>query len=326
MSKVTMSSTTVQDTKELSMNLRHADRLEVEAISGMPGEYVVFDSVDNSSRCWTCKSDEGVVAILGVVPCGKIPEGETYGLAWMLTTDLVKKHTRDLLDLPSTYVPLMFGDDIDILSNCVDARNTRAIRWLRWAGFEFQAPINYPDMNNLTVIPFTKYRGDYPAIIGVVIAVASAAASAAAQAKAARAADAAAQADYQNKVAAMAEQTAQIEEAATEDVSDRARQQRREASSLRVAAGESGVGGLSVEGLIDDTRVQAGFDTARVEKNKQNQLDQTHRSLQGIRSQTVSKVNNIKLPNYVGTALQIGGSVAGGIASQNATDAKLLST
>lgn len=89
-------------------------------------------SVDHSLYCWSAVDQDGrLVAMLGVVPADLLGG---LGVPWMLGTDLVEQQQRALVRLSRAYIPRM-RQALPKLVNYVDARNERAIRFLRHAGF-----------------------------------------------------------------------------------------------------------------------------------------------------------------------------------------------
>jgi hypothetical protein len=153
-----------------------------------------------------------------------------------------------------------------------------------------------------------------PALIIPLITVAASAASATmsvkAQADSARKQKQAQKANYEQAAATVQLQNKQTNNAATENVSERSRQAVRDASAARISAGESGIGGLSVMSLLDNTQFNAGYDSTRTDRNAANNIEQNNRRLEGIRSGTQSNLNSIEQPNYIGAGLQVAQTAA----------------
>lgn len=92
----------------------------------------IHASVDHSLYCWSAVDQDGrLVAMLGVVAADLLGG---LGVPWMLGTDLVEQQQRALVRLSRAYIPRMM-QALPKLVNYVDARNERAIRFLRHAGF-----------------------------------------------------------------------------------------------------------------------------------------------------------------------------------------------
>ena len=103
--------------------------------------------------------------------------------------------------------------------------------------------------------------------------------------------------------------------AAAQEISDVARASRRAQSTAIVSAGEAGVGGKSVDAMLDDferqellyaekVRTNLGF----TEANVQDQLESIRVGTQGRIEDLQSRV--IQRPSFLGAALRIGGQVA----------------
>ena len=136
------------------------------------------------------------------------------------------------------------------------------------------------------------------------------------QAKAQKAAQKAAtqreNARYRREASAMRLKEAQEDLVMTREIQDSAVKARAARSTAMVAAGESGVVGLSVDALIDDyTRQEADYRFSVTEQNRltgiNNQLQLTEA---GYRSQNnLIKINKpIQKPNYLGEAVNLAGS------------------
>ncbi len=130
-------------------------------------------------------------------------------------------------------------------------------------------------------------------------------------------------AQLQNEMNLSAEATQnqadQIRNQATIDMSARAIQAARERASLRVAAGEAGVGGNSP--AISEMRNQfaEGYDMTTIRGNADAQLKQGW--LEGLASQSrlQSEYNSLAPPSPLASALTIGANVAGLYSRQPST-------
>lgn len=89
---------------------------------------------------------------------------------------------------------------------------------------------------------------------------------------------------------------------------------RRAQSTARVASGEAGVSGLSVDALLRDLSMQAGYDNAVVDKNFERQnvnINARRENTQISMANTINSLQPVQTPNYLGAALQIGQSGLG---------------
>lgn len=138
------------DIAELGMNLRDQDMAELTAAGHADYAAAIVESVRRSTRAFTFSVEGRVACIAGVAPLGTFLSPS--GAPWMLGTDLVREHARELMFFGKTTVSL-FLDDYRHLYNMVHAENSASIRWLRRLGFEFLDPVEHP-RTGASFIPF----------------------------------------------------------------------------------------------------------------------------------------------------------------------------
>lgn len=117
---------------ELAAFMRQADRDECIAQTGLHPSIALGMSVGGSEKSWAGLVGHDLLCIWGV---SESDDDEKVGNPWMLATDLLVTHQRRFLKQCRGAVEEM-QDMFPILENHVDARNTTAIRWLRWLGFD----------------------------------------------------------------------------------------------------------------------------------------------------------------------------------------------
>lgn len=152
---------------------------------------------------------------------------------------------------------------------------------------------------------------DPVSITMVAISAAGSLMAASAQDDAAAANRKAALASQQAQMDSLELQRRQTDEQATDKKSEVAAQEQFRMAQLRVAAGESGVSGVSVnraEGEIAQDEVR---DIAAIESNRRYAAKQTNAQSAGIAAQTMSQINSVPRANWGATALQIAGSGVG---------------
>ncbi len=117
-------------------NLRDADRDEISAATGAKNPaLIVSEAVRLSVPGITLLAPTGEpVGLAGVVPA--VQAGNSLGIIWMVGTDGIETCRRPFLR-HSRVLSEWLNSKYDVLANCVDARNTVHIRWLRWCGFTF---------------------------------------------------------------------------------------------------------------------------------------------------------------------------------------------
>lgn len=161
-------------------------------------------------------------------------------------------------------------------------------------------------------------------IVGLVISIAASAASYVQADQAAKRQEKAIRASADQSQAVVADQKQQILSQEASNLFDIKRAQTREDGSLRAAAGESGLGGISMASILNDTTMQAGFESSRVNSDTEKALKQNALEAKGLATQASSNINQIQRPSAFGTGLQIAGSAVSAYSQHKALDAKLL--
>lgn len=94
--------------------------------------------------------------------------------------------------------------------------------------------------------------------------------------------------------------------AASQDIVAAERQTTTALSSARLAAGEAGVAGASVDALLADIGNEGSAFTQTVKLNTKNTLAQLEREKLGVGAKTQSRINSVPKANPFATALRIG--------------------
>ena len=132
MSTFMVDSATAADAGCLGPRLRAADVEEIRAASGLSPTEALRRSYDFSTHVWAVRRRGGEpIAMWGVGPLSLL---EGKGCPWLLAADAFEALGSDIARLSR---PLLAGmrDHYPRLENRVDARHTRAVRWLSWLGF-----------------------------------------------------------------------------------------------------------------------------------------------------------------------------------------------
>lgn len=124
------------DTRRIAINMREADRLEVQAASGLSPLEVLEQGIERSAVCWCYKYRGEPLFLVGVVD--GLDAGT--GVIWLLGTDGIITHKRFLHKLAKS-VLTEWHRRWPTLGNIVDARNVVHVRWLKSMGFTFSAPV-----------------------------------------------------------------------------------------------------------------------------------------------------------------------------------------
>ncbi|WP_137924654.1 hypothetical protein [Cupriavidus sp. 2SB] len=126
---------TEADGRYLIDHLREADRLEVEATLGDACPYAAMELVlSRCSHVWAVFAEDRLLMIGGLVPVGSLlttNEAEP----WILGTADLDRLPGVLTRVALRYLAVMKGH-YRRLSNHVDARNVKSIRWLKRLGFK----------------------------------------------------------------------------------------------------------------------------------------------------------------------------------------------
>ena len=123
-----------RDAWSLALRLRSIDISECRAGGKDPLSALLF-GVRTSTPAASIVGDDGqVIGMCGVSPSPDLPGA---GAAWLLASEelFTRTYARQFLrecrhwcDLMNRRYPLLF--------NVIDASNHKALRWLRWCGFE----------------------------------------------------------------------------------------------------------------------------------------------------------------------------------------------
>lgn len=131
----------------LLTDLRRADRVELEAIRGWTAEQELKHAIGSTKFARTCLYEGKVLAIFG-----DTKHDATYGLPWMVTSTWVETHARPFIAVCRGALAEARARHVQLI-NFVEIHNLLAIRWLKWLGFEFAAPIPY-GINGELFYPF----------------------------------------------------------------------------------------------------------------------------------------------------------------------------
>ncbi|UEP39982.1 hypothetical protein [Burkholderia sp. B21-005] len=127
----------------------------------------------------------------------------------------------------------------------------------------------------------------------------------------------AAQEAYDSQVVQTKNEMTQQNQAAAEQMSERARQAMIETGHLQALAADSGTnGGGSNDRVANEANFNAGQDIATMQANASSQQRQMVNQLSGSYAQAVSRTASIQQPSLIGTGLQIAGGAVNAYTSQ----------
>lgn len=120
------------DVEAILPRVRQADVEELWASALATPEECLRLGLERSPEAWVGLADETPLCIFGVSSMAILG---AEGAPWMVGTDDIDLHAKGFLKACRGALARMF-EPYESLYNFVDARNARAIRWLKWLGFE----------------------------------------------------------------------------------------------------------------------------------------------------------------------------------------------
>lgn len=134
----------------IAQHLREADREELYASTGAREyEHILRCSAAGSDSVVMALADGAPAALFGVSTVSLI---YNVGCPWMLATDEAFHHQRSLVRGGRLYIATML-EQYARLENWVDARNHRAVAWLRHSGLNLDEPEPYGPLQ----LPFHRF-------------------------------------------------------------------------------------------------------------------------------------------------------------------------
>ncbi len=130
---------TVDDVPTILPDVRQADIDELHEALGLDMELALRECATGSLKAQKIVVEGKVVAVFGDAVHSVLG---SIGVPWLISTNHVEHHPRAFLKVCKPEVADMLTRHRHLI-NYVDARNTKAIRWLKWLGFEFGEPALY---------------------------------------------------------------------------------------------------------------------------------------------------------------------------------------
>lgn len=120
---------TEADVYELVSDILPADETEIRALGFTPTE-ALLRSVNESLECVAVRKGGRLASIAGVVQ--PTPLSNEY-YPWMISTSMILSHPKEVVRY-SRLIYSRWTGMFPVLTNYVDARHERAIKWLTWLG------------------------------------------------------------------------------------------------------------------------------------------------------------------------------------------------
>lgn len=137
--------------ENLAPRLREMDREELLLSTGLSPDVALMDSFEFSFESWAVVEDGVVLCVFGL---GSHPQGDGWGIPWLLASEefyevgfRFARECRGVIAKMHQKFPRLI--------NMVYAKNSKAIRWLKWCGFTFHNQIQAGPYNAY-FLPFTK--------------------------------------------------------------------------------------------------------------------------------------------------------------------------
>ncbi|MEK9753365.1 MAG: hypothetical protein VW338_09160 [Rhodospirillaceae bacterium] len=135
---------------ELAPRLRLADAREIWAANKSTPHRGLLASMRRTRQPWAGLADGRCECIFGVAPLAVVSPA---GSPWLLGSDEIERHATRFLRMSQRYIAAI-RHDYRLLVNYVDSRNTAAIQWLNWLGFDIMAAEPYGPFG----VPFHRFE------------------------------------------------------------------------------------------------------------------------------------------------------------------------
>lgn len=159
--RVKIKPSTASDVDYLAIHMRKSDKREIDAISGSRPRKALERAME-LGEAYTAFYD-GVPALMFGVTDGDNLTGS--GCPWMLVTNEMDIPPREVLVISKRIVANMQHMYYH-LENYVDVRNRKAIKWLKWLGFQFEPALPIGRRGELFHRFFWNKNGDNMSSIG----------------------------------------------------------------------------------------------------------------------------------------------------------------
>lgn len=147
---------TLEDAHYVAANLRDADRDEVLAAAGVDPRLALPQFIAEGREVWAAgvESNGRAEILFGVDP---IPYVEKAGVIWLLSTPVLYQYPVEFVSRSKELLD-KFHERYELLTNYIDARNSRHIRWLKFMGFTLIRRVDRFGAQSLPFIEFASYR------------------------------------------------------------------------------------------------------------------------------------------------------------------------
>jgi hypothetical protein len=141
---------TMEHAGEILPRVRQADADEFYATARFTPALALDIAIHHSTHRWAGIVDGLVVAIFGASN-GSLLTGT--GVPWLISSNEVEHYPMTFLRHSRPLLTEMLRD-YRLLENWADVRNVKACCWLRWMGFQFDAPAPFGVLG----LPFYRFE------------------------------------------------------------------------------------------------------------------------------------------------------------------------
>jgi hypothetical protein len=146
---------TEADALSVAQRLREEDRAEVLAAAGIDPRIILPAQVREGREIKAAGIAGGLAEVL--FGCDPMTGDPSVGIIWMLSTPAIYKHPIEFVATSKRIIG-DYRDRFEILTNFVDARNERHIRWLKRLGFHMLRRVETFGAQSLPFIEFASFR------------------------------------------------------------------------------------------------------------------------------------------------------------------------
>lgn len=146
----------LDDVTNVAGRLRNEDRDEIIAAVGIPPLLALPPYVAEGREVWCAGLvEDGIPEVLwGFDPIAYV---DRAAVCWLVSTPRIYEHPQ--VFAPATKIGFEEAHQrFDLLTNFIDARNTRHIKWLQWLGFTLIRRVDKFGAQSLPFIEFASYR------------------------------------------------------------------------------------------------------------------------------------------------------------------------
>lgn len=121
----------------IAENMREGDAAELRAAGCDDFLETLHSGVEKATHSAVAKIEGEPVCVFGVAEHNRLTR---TGIPWMLSAGRIEQYKRAILEQSPSVVAEMRGV-YPRLFNYVHAENRISVRWLKWLGFELDAPV-----------------------------------------------------------------------------------------------------------------------------------------------------------------------------------------